>query len=64
MAIRGKLSKRYYRTFGGGCRRIAMEGRQVIEYPYRLRLALPCNLPGRHPHKPANEGTKLSAVKR
>ena len=57
-------TKRYYQTFGGGCRQMFTVNGRVDEYPYSLKKAIPCRLPGPHPHPSVIQPTRKNLRKR
>jgi len=44
-------TRAYYRTWGGGCRRLLLSRGRIAEYPYFARSAIRCKQPGSHPHR-------------
>lgn len=58
------LTRAFYRTFGGACRRVLLEWRRgkwfVDEYPYDAGNMRVCRRPGPHPHR----ATPLTTARR
>jgi len=48
--MKHRWSKRYYLTYGNGCRRVILNGSDK-EFPGDFRKAKVCKQTGKHPHK-------------
>ena len=62
------VTKRFYRMYGGGCRRLLVEceGRRwrIGEHPYNLTDARACRLAGTHPHNTRGRPCKRRKYRR
>ena len=46
------MSEKYYKVFGGGCRKALVKDGKMDEYPHDFNKAIECDRPGFHPHLP------------
>jgi hypothetical protein len=53
-------SEKFYKMFGGGCRKAIMKDGALDEFPWHFNKAIECELPGEHPHEPAATGLPVN----